>query len=305
MLERGDAVGAAWREARYDRLHLHTVRWLSGLPGWGMLRTSAGDVEAEHVIVATGCSNEPWIPDWGEFAGELTHSAAHRNAEPYRGRDVLVVGSGDSGSEIAVDLAEGGARRVRLSVRTPPNIVRRDRLGVPSQLVGIALGPLPAPLKNPIGRVLRLLTIPDLSEHGLPPPARPFDRFQRTRTVPILDVGFVDAVRRGEVEVVPGVERCEGREVLLADGTRIAPDAIVAATGFRTGLEPLVARLGVLDEHAVPRARDAAPGLHFVAMTVDLGGLLRRAARDARELALALGRQLEQQTPEAPAARAA
>ena len=86
----------------------------------------------------------PFIPDWpGAGAVEIVHSAAYRNAAPYGGRRMLVVGTGNSGAEIAVDLAEGGATEVLLSVRTPPGIVRRDTAGVPSQLFGIASMHLP------------------------------------------------------------------------------------------------------------------------------------------------------------------
>src|SRR5207244_4618714 len=106
--------------------------------GWSVA-TSAGAHEAARVVVATGYSNVPFVPDWpGEFAGEIVHSTHYRNPRPYHGRRVLVVGAGNSGAEIAVDLVEGGAAAVLLSVRTPPSIVRRDTLGIPSQLLGIA-----------------------------------------------------------------------------------------------------------------------------------------------------------------------
>ena len=81
------------------------------------------------MVVATGYNHTPFMPDYpgkDGFEGELVHASDYRNPEPYRGRDVLVVGSGNTGAEIAVDLVEGGARRVRLAVRTPPNIVRRQ-----------------------------------------------------------------------------------------------------------------------------------------------------------------------------------
>ena len=77
---------------------------------------------------------------------------------------------------------------------------------------------------------------------------------------------------------------------MLADGSRVAVDAVVAATGFRTGLEPLVGHLGVLDERGRPLVRDVeepagAPGLHFVGFEVTLGGTLRRAGIEAKQLA--------------------
>jgi putative flavoprotein involved in K+ transport len=333
VLERGPEVGWSWHE-RYDRLQLHTVRWLSGLPGHRIPRrygkwpsregvceylrdyaerhelevrcgvealrvdradggwrveTTAGPLEAQHVVVATGYNGRPILPDWpgkDEFPGTLIHSSAYRNAEPFQGQDVLVVGAGNSAAEIAVDLAEGGAAGVRLSVRTPPHIVRRDRLGIPSQALGIAMTKLPPRWVNSLSLWLRRRTIPDLAPYGLPIPSEPPGvTFVRKWMIPILDVGIVDAVRSGRVVVVASVERFEGREVVLADGSRLAPDALVAGTGFRPALEPLVGHLDVLDDRGRPTTATPLPGLHFVGFTVTLGGLLRRIGIEARELA--------------------
>ena len=99
--------------------------------GW-LLRTSTGDVAARHVIVATGYAHTPVIPAWPgreTFSGRLLHSAEYRNATTFGGADVLVVGSGCSAMEIAYELATGGAARVRLAVRTSPNILLRSAVG--------------------------------------------------------------------------------------------------------------------------------------------------------------------------------
>ena len=99
--------------------------------GW-VVQTSAGEVRAEHVIVASGYAHTPFIPAWPgreRFRGTLIHAAEYRNADRFRGRDVLVVGPGCSGMEIAHELATEGAARVRLAVRTPPNIIIRSPIG--------------------------------------------------------------------------------------------------------------------------------------------------------------------------------
>ena len=333
LLEAGREPGAAWRE-RYDRLHLHTPRLLSGLPGkriprrygrWvarddlveyltayadeqGLdvrtgvrvnrigpgwtLDTSSGTVEAETVIVATGYNGAPFVPDWpgrDGFAGELVHSSAYRNPAPYSGRDVLVVGAGNSGAEIATDVADGGASRSRLSVRTPPQIVRRATAGIPAQLLGMAIRKMPPDWVDPVTKTQRKLSIPDLSRQGLPRPEHGVrTAFLSTGTVPILDVGIVDAVRRGRVEVVAAVEGFDGADVLLADGSRIAPDVVIAATGFRAGLDSLVGHLEVLGPRGLPVRTDgvaALPGLWFVGFVPTLGGQLREGGIAARKVA--------------------
>jgi hypothetical protein len=204
------------------------------------------------------------------------------------------VGAGNSAAEIAVDLARAGAR-VDLSVRTPPNIVRRDTLGVlPSQLLGIAMKHVPEAVLNPLTAVLRKATVPDLSDYGLPTPAGDgFTQFLRTQTVPILDHGFVDAVRARRIRVVAPVESLDADTVRLADGSTLTPDAVLAATGYRTGLEPLVGHLGVLDERGLPRVHGARtlpdlPGLYFVGISVELSGLLREIGREAQAVGRAV-----------------
>jgi cation diffusion facilitator CzcD-associated flavoprotein CzcO len=267
-------------------------------PSW-TLHTSTGPVHAEHVVVATGYNGAPFVPDWPgreRFAGELIHSSEYRSPERFRGRDVLVVGAGNSGAEIAHDVADGGAARARLSVRTPPQIVRRATLGVPAQLLGMAIRKLPPGWVDPFTKAQRRVSIPDLSAQGLPRPEHGVrTAFLMTGTTPILDVGIVDAVRRGRVEVVAAVEGFDGAEVLLADGSRIRPDAVVAATGFRAGLEPLVGELGVLGRRGLPEKTDGAParpGLWFVGFTPTLGGQLREGSLAGRRVATALAAEL-------------
>ncbi|MFI8189708.1 flavin-containing monooxygenase [Streptomyces sp. NPDC085946] len=343
VLEKSDRVGASWRR-HYDRLHLHTTRRLSALPGLPMPRrfgrwVSRDDVVrylekyAEHhrleivtgvevsrvertpdgtgwllratggreltgaaVVVATGHNHTPRIPDWpgrAAYTGEFLHASAYRNAEPFAGRDVLVVGVGNTGAEIAVDLVEGGASRVRLSVRTAPHIVRRSTAGWAAQYSGVLVRRLPAWLVDRLARPLARLSTPDLSAHGLPRPDTGLLTRAAEGAVPVQDVGLIDAVRKGRVEVVAAVTGFEDGEVVLADGSRIAPDAVIAATGYVRALEDLVGHLDVLDARGRPVVRGArtphnAPGLYFTGFTNPISGMLRELARDARRIARAV-----------------
>jgi putative flavoprotein involved in K+ transport len=267
-----------------ERIHL-------GGDGW-TLQTSAGPLHAATVIVATGYNGAPFVPDWPgleSFTGEVVHSSAYRNPAPYRGRHVLVVGAGNSGAEIAHDVADGGAASATLSVRTPPQIVRRATAGIPAQLIGMAIKRVPPGWVDPISKAQRRVSIPDLGPQGLPRPEQGIrTSFIATGTTPILDVGIVDAVRRERVRVVAAVESFEGSDVVLADGSRIAPDAVIAATGFRAGLEPLVGHLGVLGRRGLPAKTDgepALPGLWFIGFVPTLGGQLREGSIAAGKVA--------------------
>jgi putative flavoprotein involved in K+ transport len=267
-------------------------------PSW-TLHTSDGAMHADHVVVATGYNGSPFIPDWPgreTFTGELVHSSQYRNPAPYRGKDVLVVGAGNSGAEIAHDVIDGGAARSRISVRTPPQIVRRATLGIPAQLLGMAIRKMPPHWVDPFTQWQRKVAIPDLAAQGLPRPEHGVrTAFLTTGTTPILDVGIVAAVKSGRVEVVAAVDGFDGDDVLLADGSRIQPDVVIAATGFRAGLDGLVEGLDVLGPRGLPTKTDgepALPGLWFVGFTPTLGGQLREGSIAARKVADALAAQL-------------
>jgi cation diffusion facilitator CzcD-associated flavoprotein CzcO len=236
--------------------------------GW-VVRTSAGDFRAAHVVVATGYAHSGHMPDWAgrdRFGGSVLHAADYRNPGPYRGADALVVGAGCSGMEIAYDLATGGAGRVRLAIRTPPNILVRMPIG---PLLARMLSKLPSERADAILRKVRLRELGDLTEYGLPIPEEGvISRLKRLRVAPaIVDKEWIEAIKDGRVEVVAGVESFDDAGVRLADGTRIEPDAVIAATGYRRNLEPMVGHLGVLDERGGPLVHGGDPvadGLRFI-----------------------------------------
>lgn len=341
VIDRSDSIGSAWR-TRYDSFRLHTIRWLSGLPGMAipraygpwvvrddfvrylesyaarfeitprfetellgldhvdegwMVTTSAGEIGAKRVVLATGACSRPYVPDWpgrATFTPSLVRSAGYRSPDPYRGKRVLVVGSGNSATEVAVDLAAAGIT-VDLAVRTPPTILRRDTWGIPTQPLGIVLRRAPDAIANPLGAAFRKVTIPDLTAAGLPAPSAPYSQFRRTGTIPVLDHGFVTAVRSGTITVRPGVAELDGNEVVHSDGSRSQPGAVVAATGYRTGLESILGPLGLLDERGLPSVGfqgdpRRAPGLYSVGITVVLSGLLREIGLDARRVARSIAR---------------
>src|SRR5215207_4124070 len=232
------------------------------------LRTSTGDVAARHVIVSTGYNHTPHVPSWPgreTFSGRLLHAAEYRSPAAFRSADVLVVGPGCSGMEIAYDLATGGAGRVRLAVHTSPNILVRSAVGPILGRLVLRLGVARA---DKIMRAVQRRTVGDLTPYGLPIPEEGMaSRLARLGVAPaIIDKATIQAIKDRRFDVVAAVERLDGAGVELADGSRIEPDAVIAATGYRTGLEPMVGHLGVLDERGNPRVRsgEAAPGLRFV-----------------------------------------
>jgi len=280
------------------RLAVRVERIDAAPDGW-RLTTSGGQLEAPQVVVATGHNHTPRLPDWpgrAGFTGELTHSSSYRNPAPFRGRDVLVVGAGNSGAEIATDLAEGGAGKVWISIRTAPNIVKRDGPGgIAPQQLGILMRPLPARIVDPISLLVQKLVIGDLSRYGIAAPATGAATRVADGHIPLIDVGFLAQLKAGLIKVVPGVTGFEGSEVICGE-RRVKADAVIAATGYSPGLESMVGHLGVLDANGRPRlhapkSSPQAAGLFFIGYSNPISGNLREIAHDARALApvLAIG----------------
>jgi cation diffusion facilitator CzcD-associated flavoprotein CzcO len=268
--------------------------------GWAV-RTSAGDLRARQVLVATGYEQEPWIPGWSgreAFKGRIAHSSEYTNPEPFRGKKVLVVGPGCSGMEIAYDLADGGAAKVWLSARTPPNIFLRQGPGpIPGDMIGVALLHLPVRFADAVARFARRTDLGDLTEYGLPVPEEGvFARLRRLGVAPsIVDMEVIEAIKDRRIEVVRGVESLDPTTVQLADGARVEPDELICATGFRRALKPLVGHLDVLDERGVPRALGAEPaagGLRFIGYVPRPGGL-GYMSKEAKRAAKAIARELQ------------
>ncbi|MGJ5755100.1 cation diffusion facilitator CzcD-associated flavoprotein CzcO [Streptomyces puniciscabiei] len=305
-VSRDDVVRYLERYAEHHELEIVTgvevfrVERSADGSGWLLHASGGRELTGSAVVVATGYNHTPRIPDWPgltEYGGEFLHAGAYRNAGPYAGRDVLVVGVGNTGAEIAVDLVEGGAARVRLAVRTVPHLVRRTTLGWPAQYSGVLVRRLPVRLVDRLARSAARLGVPDLSAHGLPRPDTGMYSRVKEGAIPVQDVGLIDAVRADKVEVVAAVESFEDGKVILADGSRIEPDAVIAATGYTRALEGLVGHLGVLDGRGKPvvhggRTPAQAPGLFFTGYTNPISGMFREMALDAGRIAKAVARHL-------------
>lgn len=241
------------------------------------------------VVIATGQHAVPAVPDWpgrDTYRGRLIHSSEYRTGRVFDGQRVLVVGAGNSGAEIAAEVAAEGAAFVASSVRTAPPVVPRDVFGVPVQAFGIALSRLPPDVADRIGARVARAVMGDLSRYGLPPPAwHPFT----ARRIPVIDVGYVRELEAGRIHVRRGVLRLSATGAVYDDGREERFDAIVAATGFRTGLERLLDVPGLLDARGAPRFPSgrptSMPGLYFMGFTESLRGILFEANRDSRRLA--------------------
>jgi cation diffusion facilitator CzcD-associated flavoprotein CzcO len=247
------------------------------------------------VVVATGANGLPHVPQWPgseTFGGERLHSHDYSNGAPFKDQDVLVVGFGNSGGEIAVDLHEHGARPA-LAVRGAVNVIPKELLGLPILTVNAVFGMLPPRVADFLAAPLIRSLIGDIEALGLRK-ARYGPRVQVAETgqVPLIDVGTIALIRAGHIAVRPGIERITNTGVVFTDGHEQAFDAIVLATGYRARLDRFIDDVdAVVDESGKPKTsgrETALPGLYLCGMYVSPRGMLYEMGFEARRIASAI-----------------
>lgn len=258
---------------------------------------------SQHLVVATGYARVPRLPSWpgqAGFEGPFLHSSSYKNGRSLRGKRVLVVGFGNSGAEIALDLWEHGARP-SLAVRSPVNIIPRDLLGLPVVAIAVGVHKLPLRLADTfMAPVLRLMygNIERLGFRKLP--YGPLTQIERDARIPVIDVGAMKLIKEGDIAVYGGIERFDGNEVTFEDGHKQRFDAAILATGYRPQVEAFLENGGkALDAEGTPLSsgREALPGLFFCGFHVSPTGVLREIAIEARRIAGVIGSRVDRATP--------
>lgn len=247
------------------------------------------------LVIATGYNREPYLPDWpgqASFRGALLHSSQYRNGEPFKNQQALVVGFGNSGGEIAIDLWEHGAQP-SLAVRSPVNVIPRELFGIPILAIGIMLRRLPPRLADALNAPLLRAVVGDLTPYGLRQlPRGPLTQIQRDARIPLIDVGTINLIKRGQITVRPGIERFTEEGVIFTDGQPGRFDAVILATGYRPRVNAFLEGASVAcDENGTPLSSGRAtpiPGLYFCGYYVSPTGMLREIALEAQRISAAI-----------------
>lgn len=254
--------------------------------------TNTGLFRSRYVVVATGYNRVPHLPVWEgqeHFKGTFLHSRQYRNAMPFVGKKVLIVGIGNTGAEIALDLQENGAFP-SISVRGPVNFIRRDIAGRPTQQTAILLGKLPAPIYDIIARQVQKWTVGDLTAYGLPPsPYAPSEQLRRFGKVPVIDIGTIESIKQGKIKILPGIQSFSENSVTFKNGATESFDAVIACTGYRPQLDDFLENASsMFDEKGyVPRLWLEEPAwkdLYFCGFNLPLGGHLRNFKLDSEAI---------------------
>src|SRR5438093_3930803 len=165
------------------------VERMTRTDGTWTVSTSRGVLAARVVVVATGIvanPKTPHFPGQDRFAGRIAHSVAYRRPDGYAGRRVLVVGVGNSGAEIASEIARAGGK-VTVGVRSGANVVPLTLLGLPIQYVAYWVRKLPRAAQEAAVGLVRLLSELKRGKPVLPRPAHsPLDAGRGSTGLPRL-----------------------------------------------------------------------------------------------------------------------
>jgi cation diffusion facilitator CzcD-associated flavoprotein CzcO len=184
-----------------------TVSRIARDSGQWRVETADDAMMAPIVVVATGIADSPHRPSWPgleNYSGTVVHSSEYRNPAPFAGRRVLVVGFGNSGGEIALDLADAGVD-VMMAVRSPVQIIPRDLLGLPIMSWILLYRRLPARLVDLINRPVLRLAVGDFEKFGLRRAAKgPRQMVEEDGRMPLIDIGTLAKIRNGSIRICGG-----------------------------------------------------------------------------------------------------
>ncbi|MFE3292665.1 flavin-containing monooxygenase [Rhodococcus sp. NPDC059234] len=246
----------------------------------------------DAVLVANG---HHWDPRWpepaypGTFTGEQIHSHDYRNADQLAGRDVVVVGMGNSGLDISVE-ASKVARSATLSVRRSHWVMRKMLLGKPADRVAMP-GWVPGWAIS-AGLRVAALTAGDLTRYGLPRPTH-----RPGQAHPVQSEQIRPRLAAGAITPRPGINHFDGDTVVFTDGSRSRADLVVWATGYRVSFPFFDPELVAAPENDLPLWKRTVhpdlPGLYFVGLLQPLGAVMPLAEAQSAWIAETLaGRYL-------------
>ena len=244
---------------------------------------------ADVVVVATGNAATPITPLWAEsFTGLRLHTSGYHTPEDLPDDSVLIVGSGNSATEIATELASH-VERVWMSVRSAPLLVKSMQMGISTHRISVMGAGLPDWVWDASSLFSHWSLYHDLAKLGLrQPDLGSSAKFNLTGIAPVAERGFAKAVRAGRIVIVPEALSAKGCEVQLAGGQILRPAALLLATGFRPSYPALLSSLPVLKDDGRPLAwGEALPGCEglFVVGSSSLQGDLREHGREAVRVA--------------------
>ncbi|KAF7819822.1 indole-3-pyruvate monooxygenase YUCCA2-like [Senna tora] len=244
------------------------------------------------LVVATGENAEEVVPEiegMEEFVGPVLHSSEYKSGSVFCGKKVLVVGCGNSGMELCLDLSNHNARP-SLVVRHTVHILPQQMFGRSTFSVSMwLLKWLPMGVVDQFLLLMSHLMLGDTSRFGLHrPKIGPLRLKNLYGKTPVLDVGTLALIKSGNIKVCRGISRLRQHEVEFVDGKVEKFDAIILATGYKSNVPSWLKGSEMFSEEdglprkAFPNGWKGENGLYAVGFT-KLG--LLGASMDAKLIA--------------------
>ena len=217
---------------------------------------------------------EPPFPGSEEFAGEQMHAHHYREPEMLRGKRVLVLGIGNSATDIAVE-ASRIAEKTFLAMRRGAYIMPKYLNGKPTDEAASALlTRLPLPVQRFFAARMLGLTSGDMTAYGLP---RPDHKLFEAH--PTVSAELLSRLGHGDILVKPNIDRfAGGRTVRFVDGSEEEIDLVVYCTGYRISFPFFDPKLISAEGNRLALYRRVAsvehPGLYFIGLIQPLGAIM-------------------------------
>ena len=236
----------------------------------------------DAVIVASGHHSQPRRPELGdEFTGQVIHSREYRHPDLFVGKNVLVIGAGNSGCDIAAELGRH-AGRTWISLRRGYHFFPKFLCGAPLDRCGQTMSRFRLPwfVHRAISAVLLRVAVGPLKHYGLPAPDH-----RLFESHPIVNTQLLQELGHGRVHVKPAIARVAADRVEFVDGTCEPIDVIICATGFHLSWPFLATGVVDVEELDLLTFEPHHDGLCFVGLVQPNGGLWALADMQARLIA--------------------
>ncbi|KAL2556899.1 putative indole-3-pyruvate monooxygenase YUCCA8 [Forsythia ovata] len=243
--------------AKYDEAcRLWRVKTVS--TNGGAYTGSEVEYLCQWLVVATGENAEPVVPEiegLREFKGEVLHACDYKSGESFRGKKVVVVGCGNSGMEVCLDLCNYDAKP-SMVVRSSVHVLPRELLGKSTfELAMLMLKWLPLWLVDKVLLVLAWMILGNIEKYGLKRPSvGPLELKNTQGNTPVLDIGAIEKIRSREIQVVPGIKKFSSSVVELVNGEKLEIDSVILATGYRSNVLYWLQESEFFTKNGIPQA---------------------------------------------------
>ncbi|XP_040989042.1 probable indole-3-pyruvate monooxygenase YUCCA7 isoform X2 [Juglans microcarpa x Juglans regia] len=209
------------------------------------------------LVVATGENAEKVVPAFGgleEFGGHVIHACDYKSGDSYSGKRVLVVGSGNSGMEVSLDLFNHNAEPAMV-VRSSVHVLPRQILGKSTfELAVLLMKWLPLWLVDKILLILAWFILGNVEKYGLRRPSiGPLQLKNTSGKTPVLDIGALQKIRSDEIKVVPGIKRFFPGKVEFVNGEDLEIDSVILATGYRSNVPSWLKEYEFFSKDGLPK----------------------------------------------------